>query len=123
MAARVTELVHGRDELDRVLAATEALWGRGELGALDARTLESATAELPSGDIVAGESTIVDALVATGLEKGRSAARRTVASGGAYLNNVKVTDEDAPISTGDLLAGGLALVRKGRRNLAVVRAQ
>ena len=123
LAARVTELVHGKEELDRVLAATAALWGMGDLGDLDARTLESATTELPSGEIVVGESTIVDALVASGLEKGRSAARRTVASGGAYLNNVKVIDEDAPISDRDLLAGGVALVRKGRRNLAVVRAQ
>ncbi|WP_075888400.1 tyrosine--tRNA ligase [Actinomyces provencensis] len=123
LAARVTELVHGKEELDRVLAATAALWGMGDLGDLDARALESATTELPSGEIVVGESTIVDALVASGLEKGRSAARRTVASGGAYLNNVKVIDEDAPISDRDLLAGGVALVRKGRRNLAVVRAQ
>ncbi|MDN6430005.1 MAG: tyrosine--tRNA ligase, partial [Propionibacterium sp.] len=121
LAARVTELVHGQEELDRVVAATAALWGKGELRSLDARTLASATAELPGGKITAGESTIVDALVATGLEKGRSAARRTVASGGAYLNNVKVSAEDAPIRTEDLLAGGVALVRKGRRNLAVVR--
>ena len=64
----------------------------------------------------------MDALIASGLEKGRSAARRTVASGGAYLNNVKVEDEDAPIEASDLLAGGLALIRRGRRNLAVVHA-
>ena len=58
--------------------------------------------------------------VETGLERGRGAARRTVASGGAYLNNVKVEDEDAPIMQSDLLAGGRALIRRGRRNLAVV---
>lgn len=122
LAQQVTALVHGEDELARVEAATQALWGSGDLREVDARTLASATADLPRGGIEAGVSTIVDALVSTGLEKGRSAARRTVASGGAYLNNEKVSDEDAPIAASDLLAGGLALVRKGRRNLAVVDA-
>lgn len=120
LAAQVTALVHGEEELGRVLAATDALWGSGDLREVDAHTLEAATADLPHGDIEVGVSTIVDALVSTGLEKGRSAARRTVASGGAYLNNVKVEDEDAPITDADLLAGGLALIRRGRRNLAVV---
>lgn len=119
LAAEVTRLVHGEDELSRVLAATDALWGGGDLAAIDEKTLVSATADLPRASLPLG-STIVDALVETGLEKGRGAARRTVASGGAYLNNVKVEDEDAPIGSDDLLAGSRVLVRKGRRNLAVV---
>ncbi|WP_175955713.1 tyrosine--tRNA ligase [Schaalia sp. Marseille-Q2122] len=120
LAARVTELVHGADELARVQAATQALWGGADLREVDGATLVSATADLPRATLTLGESTIVDALEATGLEKGRGAARRTVASGGAYLNNVKVEDEDAPISEADLLPGGLVLIRKGRKNLAVV---
>lgn len=120
LAEQVTALVHGEEELQRVLAATEALWGAGDLRDFDEHTLAGATADLPRGLIDVGHSTIVDALVATGLEKGRSAARRTVASGGVYLNNVKVEDEDAPITEADLLAGRRALVRRGRRNLAVV---
>ncbi|MFC7580557.1 tyrosine--tRNA ligase [Schaalia naturae] len=123
LAARVTEMVHGADQLARVRAATDALWGAGDLRAVDGQTLLAAVKDLPAGDIRVGRSTIVDALVSTGLEKGRSAARRTVAAGGASLNNARVTDEDAPILATDMLAGGVALVRKGRRNLAVVRAQ
>ncbi len=120
LAAEVTELVHGREALEYVQAATAALWGGGDLHALDASTLRAAVADLPRATLVLGQGTVVDALVDCGLEKGRGAARRTVASGGAYLNNVKVTDEDAPIGEGDALAGGFALVRKGRRTLAVV---
>ena len=66
---------------------------------------------------------MVDVLVAAGLEKGRSAARRTVASGGAYLNNAKVEDEDAPINAQDVLDGGMVLIRRGRRSLAVGNVQ
>lgn len=120
LAASVTELVHGKEELDRVLAATEALWGSGDLRSVDATTLASATSHLPAGTITLGEGTIVDALVAAGLEKGRGAARRTVESGGAYINNLKVTDPDAPLSANDQLADGTILIRKGRRNLAVI---
>ena len=119
LAQEVTTFVHGADATERVQRATAALWGGDELGELDERTLRDAVAELPRGAGDVGESTIVDLLVSTGLEKGRSAARRTVASGGAYLNNAKVTDEDRVIDAGDVLAGGLLLVRKGRRNLAV----
>ena len=120
LAAEVTRLVHGEEELDRVLAATNALWGGGDLHAIDEQTLSSATSDLPKACLKLGEATIIDALVETGLEKGKSAARRTLASGGAYLNNIKVEDEDAPICAEDLLAGSRVLVRKGRRNLAVV---
>lgn len=119
LAQEVTTFVHGADATERVQRATAALWGGDELGELDERALRDAVAELPRGAGDVGESTIVDLLVSTGLEKGRSAARRTVASGGAYLNNAKVTDEDRVIDAGDVLAGGLLLVRKGRRNLAV----
>ena len=70
-----------------------------------------------------GRTTIVDLLVDTGLDKGRNAARKTVQGGGAYLNNVKVTDIDAVVTDDQLLAGGVVLVRKGRRNLAAGRVQ
>ncbi len=121
LAHEVTTWVHGVEATAQAEAATAALWGRGELSELDAQTLAAATADLPAAALEVGESTIVDLLVASGLEKGRNAARKTVAAGGAYLNNVKVTDEDAPVGAEQVLAGGVVLIRKGRRNLAVAR--
>jgi len=122
LAREVTTWVHGAEAVEAAQAATQALWGRGELTDLDEATVLAATADLPTAPLAVGESTIVDLLVATGLEKGRSAARKTVAGGGAYLNNVKVEDEDAVVTAEQLLAGGVVLVRKGRRNLAAARA-
>lgn len=121
LAREVTTWVHGPEAVAQAQAATAALWGKGDLTELDEPALVSATADLPAGELVVGESTIVDLLVSTGLEKGRNAARKTVAGGGAYLNNVKVLDEAAPVTAEQLLAGGVVLVRKGRRNLAVAR--
>ncbi|HLS72933.1 MAG TPA: tyrosine--tRNA ligase [Actinomycetaceae bacterium] len=119
LAQDVTTLVHGPAATERVERASRALFGRGELADLDADTLSHAVAELPSGTATVGESNVVDLLVATGLAPGRSAARRTIAEGGAYLNNVKVTDEDHVLEAGDVLADRYVLLRRGRRNLAV----
>ena len=120
LAASVTELVHGADQLQRVLAATDALWGGGDIRDLDEATLAAATADLPRASLTVGESTVADALVALGFEKGKTAARRTISSGGASINNVKVEDPEAVLREEDVLAGGLALIRKGRKNLAVL---
>lgn len=123
LAESVTRLVHGDQATDQVLAATEALWGKGDLKAIDEKTLASATESLPATHFEVGTSSVVDLLVGTGLERGKGAARRTIKSGGAYLNNVKVEDEDRVISTSDLLSGGKVLIRKGKRNLAVATAE
>ena len=122
LAREVTAWVHGAEALAQAQAATAALWGRGDLRELSAGTLAAATVSLPATELVVGESTVVDLLVSAGLERGRNAARKTVAAGGAYLNNVKVTDQEATVGADDLLAGGVVLVRKGRRTLAVARA-
>lgn len=121
LAQHVTTLVHGEQACADVEAASQALFGRGELAALDEQTLLDAVSQLPSTELVLGQDTIVDLLVKTQLARGRSDARRTVADGGAYLNNTTVVDEDAPIELKDVLPGGVVLVRKGRRNLAVAR--
>jgi tyrosyl-tRNA synthetase len=63
---------------------------------------------------------VSDLLVATGLAESRTAARRTVADGGAYLNNRRVTDAEEVPGEGDLLHGRWLVLRRGKRNLAAV---
>jgi len=122
LAADVTTLVHGEEETRRVQDAAKALFGQGELTALDGDTLAAALREAPHVELGAGEPipSYVDLLVATGLVSSKSAARRTVAEGGAYLNNVKVTDPDLVPANEDLLAGGALVLRRGKRSLAGV---
>lgn len=121
LAAEVTRFVHGEDELTRVMAATDALWGRGDLWEVDAATLASAIQDLPQTTVVPGETTVLDALLGSGLESGRQAALRTLKGNGLSINNVKVTDPDRVLSDEDLLAGGVVLLRKGRKTLAAGR--
>ncbi|MGM0386248.1 MAG: tyrosine--tRNA ligase [Actinomycetota bacterium] len=121
LAREVTTLVHGAAAAADVERAARALFGNDDLRGLDAGVLRDAVSHLESGPAVVGETSMVDLLLTTGLEEGRSAARRTIASGGAYLNNAKITDEDALVRREDVLPGGVLLVRKGRRTLAVAR--
>jgi tyrosyl-tRNA synthetase len=120
LAADVTTLVHGAEATRRVQEASQALFGRGDLGALDAATLRDAVAELPSASVAAGDHPVVDLLAATGLVQSKSAARRAIAEGGAYVNNTKVDGEDATVTGADLLHGRWILLRRGRRSLAAV---
>ncbi|WP_256838820.1 tyrosine--tRNA ligase [Ornithinimicrobium faecis] len=117
LAADVTTLVHGAEATAQVQAASQVLFGKGEPGQLDARTLSDATAELPSGEVAVGAS-VVDALVATGLAESKGAARRLVGEGGVSINNVKVDDVEHVLAEADFLHGAIALLRRGRKNLA-----
>ncbi|MDR7300316.1 tyrosine--tRNA ligase [Haloactinomyces albus] len=122
LAEELTTMVHGAHATRQVVAASQALFGRGELRELDEATLDAAMAEAPTGEVrLADEPTIVDLLVATGLVTGRAAARRTVSEGGAYVNNGKITDDTWSPSKEDLLHGRWLVVRRGKRHTAGVR--
>lgn len=122
LAGDLTTLVHGQAATDAVIFASQALFGRGDLRDLDETTLRGAVAELPRTAVTAGDL-IVDALVGSGLVASKGAARRAIAEGGAYLNNVKVASEEQVIEAGDLLHGRYAVLRRGKRTLAVAAAQ
>ena len=122
LARELTTLVHGEDECVGAEKAALALFGQGELSELGEKTLESALSQLPQTTISKGESfpTWVDLLAATGVVDSKSAARRIVKEGGAYLNNAKVPSEDFAPTSKDLLFGRFLLLRKGKRDLAAV---
>ena len=119
LAADVTTLVHGQDATGKVIAASQALFGRGDLADLDAATLAAAVAELPRADVSDPGVEIVDLLVAAGLVAGRGAGRRAIAEGGVSVNNVRVPDAEAVLTDAQLLHGRWAVLRRGKRTLAV----
>jgi tyrosyl-tRNA synthetase len=122
LADELTVLVHGAAQRDAVAAASSALFGRGELGSLDEPTLAAALAELPRAAMPREADgrlpLVVDLLAQSGLSPSRSAARRAVAEGGAYVNNDRVGDADARPAEADLLHGRWLVLRRGKRSLA-----
>ena len=119
LAGEVTSLVHGTEATLAVIAASAALFGRGDLADLDAETLAAAVAELPCATIVEPGPLVVDLLTESGLVAGRSAGRRAVVEGGVSVNNVRVTDAEAVLTSDQLLHGRWAILRRGKRTLAV----
>ena len=150
LAEDITTLVHGADATQRVMAASRALFGQGELADVDEHTLADAFAEVPHTEVFlraelagpgegglgvagpgdagpgdagpgAGEMpTVADLMALTGIVASKSAARRAIAEGGAYLNNRKVTSEGAVPAHGDLLHDRYLIVRRGKRIVGAV---
>ena len=124
LARELTTLIHGQAATDAVELASLALFGRGELTDLDERTLAAALREAGNNDVVevppAGEDSIVDLLVATGLSASKGAARRTIAEGGVSVNNVRIATEEWVAQESDFLHGRWLVLRRGKRNVAGV---
>jgi len=119
LAHDITALVHGEQEALAVEAAAAALFGRGDLNVLPEPILAAALTEagyacLPS---LPALPSLVDALVDSGLETSRSAARRTIADGGAYVNNERLTDPAAGLEARMTLHGRWVVLRKGKRSV------
>jgi tyrosyl-tRNA synthetase len=118
LAWEVTALVHGDSAADAVVSASAALFGNGDLFALDADTVKGATAELPQATVTA-ETLVTTALVETGLCDSSSDARRAIQQGGVAINNEAVTGETDAV--GDrTLAGGVSILRRGKKTLAAL---
>lgn len=123
LADDVTDLVHSVEQRQAAKDAAAALFGRFELRELAPATLQGVWRELGSVEVVdAGRSlTAVDLLVAGGVVASKSAARRAIDEGGAYLNNTKVVDAEAPVTPDDLLLRDYAVVRRGKKTVGAVR--
>jgi tyrosyl-tRNA synthetase len=119
LAEELTTLVHGANQCTAVIAASKALFGQGDLEELDEATLTAALSELPRAR-VSELAPVADLLALVELVPSKSAARRTIKEGGAYLNNAKVTGEDAVPAESDLLHGRWLVLRRGKRNLGAV---
>ncbi|NYE20726.1 tyrosine--tRNA ligase [Microbacterium immunditiarum] len=115
LALEVTSFVHGPDATAAVIAASDALFGQGDLSTLDADTLRTALEELPNATAASG-TPVVQALVDTGLVSSLSEGRRAIAQGGVSLDGARVEDDTAVV-TGSL-PGGVSVLRRGKKTLA-----
>ncbi|WP_026356612.1 tyrosine--tRNA ligase [Mycobacterium sp. 141] len=124
LARELTTLVHGEDATKAVELASQALFGRGELTDLDESTLSAALREASSGQVAelkpGGADAITDLLVATGLATSKGAARRNVAEGGVYVNNVRIESDEWIPQAADFLHDRWLVLRRGKRNIAGV---
>ena len=127
LANEITTLVHGEEAAINAANAGAALFGQADLYAINVETLESALreagiVEINNSDLVDGKlPSISDLFVRSEIVNSKSAARRAVEEGGAYLNNEKVSESDAPIELGALIGGQLLVLRRGKKTVAGVK--
>jgi tyrosyl-tRNA synthetase len=122
LADDVTDLVHGPVERDAAIRAADAVFGRSDLRELPESVLDDVAAEIGGTQLEANGDlpTVVEVLAAGGVVSSKSAARRAISEGGAYVNNQRVTDPDARLAEYDLLHGRYVIVRRGKRTVGAV---
>jgi tyrosyl-tRNA synthetase len=118
LAWQVTALVHGDAAADAVVAASAALFGNGDLFGLDAETMQLAMLEIPGG-IGSSATTVIEALLTTGLAGSNSEARRAIEQGGVFVNNVPVRQIDEVLGQRHLAGVGW-LIRRGKKSLGKI---
>ncbi len=125
LARAVVTLVHGAAEVAKCEEASAALFGE-EIAGLTEEMLLAVTEDAPTSSVPRGELlhglTLVDLLERTGLARSKGEARRTIDQGGAYVNNVRQTETERTLGTGDLLHDRYVVLRSGRRKVHIVRA-
>jgi tyrosyl-tRNA synthetase len=120
LAEELTTLVHGAQECAQVVAASQALFGRGSLGELSVETLRAALTEAGITEVRGELPTVATLFKESGLVSSFNEARRAIADGGAYVNNERITDAEAVLPQSALLHGSLLVLRRGKRTLAGV---
>jgi len=124
LATDVTTRVHGADVLQSVQAASAILFG-DEQAEVHPQVFDILASEIPTV-VVEGDSdglTLVDLVARAGLAKSKSEARRSIEQGGIYVNQQRIDDVARTIGSGDWIGGRNLLLRKGRKDYALLRRE
>jgi tyrosyl-tRNA synthetase len=125
LAREVTRTIHGQGAVDRAERASDLLFGE-RISELDADDIIAVLDDVPSTDVarerVAAEGmAIADVLVATAIAASKGEAMRLVKGGGVYVNNRRVTDERARLTSDQAISGRVFVLRKGGRQYHLLR--
>jgi len=125
LAQEMTRIVHGETALARAEQASQVLFG-GEIAGLSAGDIQDIFADVPSTRVPrqafeAEGKPVVDLLETAGMVRSKGEARRLIAGGGIYANNVRVGDESERVSLADAIDGQFLVLRKGKKTYHVVQ--
>lgn len=125
LAQQVTRMIHGETAVAKAEKAAQVLFG-GDLEGLDASDIADIFADVPSSELpkekLGGEGmSVIDLVAESGLASSRGDAKRTIQGGGAYLNNVRISDLGQQVTINDAIDGQFIVLRKGRRKYHLVK--
>lgn len=126
LAREMTNLIHGETATEEAIKASEILFGGGLEGISENTFLDIAaevpSAEVPRATLDGAGTSLLDLLVKTGLATSKGQARKDIEGGGVYVNNEREGNVQCAITLERLLFGKFLLLRKGKRNYAVLKA-
>jgi tyrosyl-tRNA synthetase len=122
LAHDVTALVHGDDAAYNATGVSAILFGDFDPRQVNAGVFDEMAKEIPTTSVAAQSLGLVDALVQSGLAKSKGEARRAIEQGGVYVNQQREQDVGRAIGPADWLPGGNLVLRKGKKDYALLRA-
>ena len=129
LAEEVTRMVHGQEELDKAIRASQILFGKAsaeDLRSLDEKTFLAVfdgvpTFNVPKDKLPVG---ILDFLaVETQVFPSKGEARKMIQGNGFSLNKEKMTDINRQIGEGDIIDGKYILVQKGKKDYFIINVK
>jgi tyrosyl-tRNA synthetase len=124
LAIEVTTRAHGKEAAHNATAVNAVLFSELDPHNVEETTFEALAREIPCSATLNGDGlSLVDAVVTAGLAKSKSEARRSIEQGGIYVNQQRVKDVEAALTSKDWIRGRYVLVRKGKKDFALLRVQ
>jgi tyrosyl-tRNA synthetase len=121
LANEMTERVHGKNTMESVVAAIAILFSDWDPRRVKGDAFDVLAQEIPTATLSGDQVSLVDAVIAAGLAKSKSEARRQIEQGGVYVNQQRESDPTRTVQSGDWLAGGNLLLRRGKKDYALLR--
>jgi len=120
LAFEVTRRVHG-DAGGNAMVASEILFGDFDPHAASGQVFDTLAQEIPTTTVASTDTlTLIEALLRSGLTKSKSEARRAIEQGGVYINQQRVKEGERRIEASDWLADQHLLLRKGKKDYALL---
>jgi tyrosyl-tRNA synthetase len=121
LARELTTLVHGGDAAASAGDTARLLFGAFDPRLASAAVFDTLAEEVPTAPAPDGVLTLVDAVVLAGLARSKAEARRGIEQGGVYVNQTREADAARVVGEADWLAGRNLLLRKGKKDYALLR--
>ena len=124
LAREMTNLIHGESATEDAIHASKILFGGGLDGSSE-NALSEVANEIPnssiSADSLSGEGKpILEALVECGLSSSKGQAKKDIQGGGVSVNNFRIQDIQTKLTQDDVHVGKYILLRRGKKNYAVL---
>ena len=129
LAEEVTRMVHGQEELDKAIRASQILFGKAsaeDLRSLDEKTFLAVFDGVPTFNVAKDKLPmgVLDFLaVETQVFPSKGEARKMIQGNGFSLNKEKMTDINRQVGEGDIIDGKYILVQKGKKDYFIINVK